>query len=170
MVNMMGKNTARNLSTKAAETKCLVPLYMEILAKYSANHPADLYWHYRGIGESIQGLDATMKDEGFIMVPAAVQAMFDHTTCMLRLWVSSGLDAKPKLRLLMHMCDRCVSQGNPAYYATGADETLNKILVSLGRAAHRSVWECRILTYFEQNPTQETEAMAFLRKSCIIFS
>ena len=102
-----------------------------------------------------------MKDEGFIMAPAAVQAMFDHLTRMLRLWVSSGLDAKPKLQLLMHMCDRCVSQGNPAYYATWADETLNKILGSLGRAAHRSVWECRILTYFEQTQLRKPKKRRF---------
>ena len=61
----------------------------------------------------------------------------------------------------MHMVDRAAFQGNPAFYATWADETLNKVLAALGRQAHRTVWECRVLVYFEESQRRAVKKRRF---------
>ncbi len=157
--NMLGSNTQRNLSTKAAETKHLVPFCLEMLTKYSVGTASPLFQQYKGIGESMQGIQSIMQAEGFVMTPTGIQSMYDHLNRMFRLWLAAGL--KPKLHMLMHMCDRAAFQGNPAFYATWSDETLNKVLASIGRQAHRSVWECRILCYFQQTQDHATKKRRF---------
>ena len=157
----VGENSARNLSTKAAETKHLLPFCLEMLVKYQARLPAALAAQYKGIGEAMQGLVVVMQREGFATAPPAIQSMYDELNRMFRLWLAVELSVKLKLHLLMHLCDRAPFQGNPAFYATWADETLNKVLASLGRQAHRSVWECRILCYFEQTQSHARKKRRF---------
>jgi hypothetical protein len=158
---MPGKTYARNLATKGAETKCLVPFCLELIDKYRNALTPAVAAAYKGIGESIMGLLAVMQSEDFVMRPASIQSMYDHLNRLYRLWLSSGLACKPKLHLLMHMCDRAHFQGNPAYYATWADESLNRLLASLGMQAHRSVCECRILCYFQQSQAHSSKRRRF---------
>ena len=129
--------------------------------KYQARLPAALAAQYKGIGEAMQGLVVVMQREGFVTAPPAIQSMYDEFNRMFRLWLAAELSVKPKLHLLMHLCDRAPFQGNPAFYATWADETLNKVLASLGRQAHRSVWECRILCYFDRNQSHARKKRRF---------
>lgn len=147
---MLGKNTDRKLATKAAETKHLVPFCLEMISRYSSQIPPSLAAQYRGIGESMQALASVMQSQGFVMAPEAIQSLYDQVNRLLCLWQASKLAAKPKLHQLMHLCDRAAFQGNPAHYATWNDESLNRVLGILGRSAHRTVWECRILCYFKQ--------------------
>ena len=76
--------------------------------------------------------------------------MFNIWNRIYRLWQLAGLAKKPKLHATMHMCERARFQGNPTFYATWTDESLNKLLGILGRQAHRTVWEARILANFQQ--------------------
>jgi hypothetical protein len=145
---MLGTSAKRKLSAKAMETKCLIPFCLELMTTHVAaiGSVAD---KYIGIGECFIRLADVLKQEKFVVRPTALQEMYNSTTRLFKLWVLVELHIKPKLHMMMHLVDRTLAQGNPAYYATWVDEGLNKVLASLGRQAHRSVWEARILTYFE---------------------
>ena len=88
------------------------------------------------------------------MHPSGVHAMYDVLLRLYRLWGDTELPKRPKLHQRMHLVDRAPHQGNPSHYATWEDESLNKVLGNLGRQAHRSVWEARILVYFEAGEGQ----------------
>lgn len=158
---MLGKNNARMLSTKAAETKYLVPFCLEVLARHAARIPVLLVRQYTAIGECMQGLNREMSSQGFVMEPSSIQAMYDFLLRLYVNWEAAELPCKPKLHQLMHMVDRAAFQGNPAFYATWADETLNKVLAALGRQAHRTVWECRVLVYFEESQRRAVKKRRF---------
>ena len=147
---MLGSNTARKLATKAMETKQLMPFCLELLQAHGPAIGSTLVGQLRGIGEAMNAFIAVMAEQPFAMAPESIQAMYDALNRMFCLWQRTDLQPKPKLHLLMHMCDRAARLGNPRFYATWVDEGLNKVLASLGRQAHRSVWECRVLTYFEE--------------------
>ena len=93
------------------------------------------------------------KTSGFVVSPGDMQWLFDISPRLFRLWKDAGLPCRPKLHHIMHLVQRSELQGNPAYYATWEDEGLNKVLGQLGRAAHRSVWEVRILAHFDAYQT-----------------
>ena len=116
---------------------------------------------YVGIGEEFMNFVGLLRNQPFVVPQPAVQAMYDCITRLTKLWVETGLPVRPKLHMLMHLVDRVPHQGNPAYYATWVDEGLNKLLASLGRQAHRSVWEARILTYFEHAQVQKYKRRRF---------
>ena len=147
---MLGSSAHRNLSTKAMETKCLLPFCQELLETYQGSMDGALAATYAGIGDCCSRLDAVLRAEGFVVSNDAIQSLFDIIARLLRLWGDSGLGVKPKLHMLMHLADRAKRQGNPSYYSTWVDEGLNKTLASLGRQAHRAWWELRILVSFEQ--------------------
>ena len=63
---------------------------------------------------------------------------------------SQGVPEKPKLHSFRHLVSRALVQGNPDYYATRADESINAVIANIARAAHRSVWEARCMEYFER--------------------
>ena len=149
------------LATKAAETKYLVPFCIEVLARHAARLPVVLMRQYTAIGDCMQGLNREMSSQGFVMEPSSIQAMCDFLLRLYVNWDAAGLSCKPKLHQLMHMVDRAAFQGNPAFYATWADETLNKVLAALGRQAHRTVWECRVLVYFEESQRRAVKKRRF---------
>ncbi len=101
------------------------------------------------------GLISVLGGQSFVMTGAAIQEMYDQLNRIFRLWIAAGLDVKPKLHMLMHLADRAQRQGNPVCYATWGDESLNRVLGQLGRAAHRTVWEARVLAMFEQRQEHE---------------
>lgn len=146
---MLGSQTHRQLATKAMETKHLVPFCLDLLRMFSGAIESALVEHYIGIGEAFSAYIKLLRDSPFVVPAANIQKMYDCMVRVLRLWSAIKLPKRPKLHQLMHLVDRTPRQGNPAYYATWADEGLNRVLGSLGRQAHRQVWEARILAYFE---------------------
>eukprot|EP00969_Alexandrium_andersonii_P179191 7921748-Alexandrium_andersonii.AAC.1 len=44
---------------------------------------------------------------------------------------------------------RCAADGSPGLHANWRDEGLNRVLATIGAMAHRSVWQYRVLEYFE---------------------
>ena len=74
--------------------------------------------------------------------------MFDCVKRRISLSQRAGIKLKPKHHLLLHMVHRTAIHGNPAYYATFEDESINRTLKKIGQAAHRSVWELRVFAHF----------------------
>lgn len=75
--------------------------------------------------------------------------MLDAAKRFLIMCLKGGVAPKPKLHLMMHSALRCRSEGSPASHATWQDETLNRLVASVGAAAHRKVWELRVMESFD---------------------
>ena len=62
----------------------------------------------------------------------------------LRLAREAGVQVLPKHHLFAHVLLKTRLYGNPKYYATFLDESLNRQLASVARSAYAAVWERRI--------------------------
>ena len=81
---------------------------------------------------------------------AVSQAIMDAVKSFDVLCKRAGVRMLPKNHLVLHIGQRAQRQGNPRLHATWKDESLNRQLASIGRSAHRHVWELRILAHFEK--------------------
>ncbi len=86
-----------------------------------------------------------------------MQRMYDAVLQLVRLWDAAGIPYKPKMHLLVHMLQQTQFSGNPANYSTFFDEGLNKVLASVSRAAHRTVWELRIFAHMAQTEDRRVQ-------------
>ena len=144
MLGAAGKKSAkRALSFKAGETKDILPFCVDLLSKFMPG--SDLHC----IGLAFVAFLDILRGEQFVVAQDSLDKLHDQLILVLRHWKAAGLSCKPKLHMLMHIVDRIHFQGNPIFYACWEDESINKILADLGRAAHKSVWEARILAYFD---------------------
>ena len=66
----------------------------------------------------------------------------------MRLARASGVPFGPKNHLFTHMLKSTGYHGNPRSYHTFMDETLNRTLANVAKAAYASVWEFRMFGYF----------------------
>ena len=57
------------------------------------------------------------------------------------LFQRAGGTTTPKSHLMIHLFQRAVSKGNPRFYHTYRDESLNKMLANVARSAHRLSWQ-----------------------------
>ena len=134
---------------KAAEVKHMIPFCLHALGRHAEKIGTTFSAHLVAIGEAFTVLIAVMRESPVILPQTQRQRMFDAVARICHFWDLAGIHAKPKRHLLLHLVERSASQGNPAHYACWMDETLNKTLARVGAAAHRAVWELRILREME---------------------
>ena len=140
----------RDSGTKAMETKGLLPFCRRLLQIHAAQIGCPLVDQLCGVGDSMLSYIGRLREAPRAVPAVQLQRMFDAMARLLRLWLSADLPRRPKLHVLMHLVSRTAFQGKPAYYATWMGETLSRTLATLGRQAHRLVWELRILVHFER--------------------
>ena len=66
----------------------------------------------------------------------ACQTLLDHGLTHLRLAKAAGVPFGPKHHLFLHLLFRTASSGSPAGYSTFMDESLNRMMAQVSRAAH----------------------------------
>lgn len=147
-VRMLGKPGSQSLSTKAAETKGLVPFVLSLLKKYRTALTVEESGALIGAGDALQEVFEIMARSPRELPPRMVQRFYDATKKHLVLSAQAGMVLKPKHHMLLHMASRAQMYGNPDHYSTFEDESINKLLKKVGEAAHRSVWETRVLVQF----------------------
>ena len=147
-VEMLGQGPSQNrLKTKAAETKGLTYFCLHVLAKLGHNIPhlaGPLSQAGRAILQYMECL------ERYPPQPNAQQCQILFTLGMrhLRLAKAAGVELSPKHHLFVHMLRRTPMAGNPRTYTPFLDESLNRVLASVCRAAYAAVWERRVFTNF----------------------
>ena len=150
---MLGTESKPSLGTKGMETAGLVPFCVCMMVEHGATI-GDVARSAQACGEALMQLVSILGSSPRRMSDDDVQKMYDATK-RLRLWHLCEFK-KTKLHFLVHMVQRAARAGNPTYYSTVADEGLNKVLAAIARAAHRSVWELRIFSHFQQAETFRT--------------
>jgi len=74
--------------------------------------------------------------------------MLDNAKRFAVMCQRAGVPMRPKMHLLMHVALRALVEGNPSMHVTWQDETLNRLVASIGAGAHRRVWGLRVLERF----------------------
>ena len=144
-----GKPSSKALHTKAAETKGLVGFALDLLKNMRRRFAgtSDIGFLI-GAGEALQEYFDLIGDAPRNVPPHTLQRMFDAVKRHIVLSARAGVPLTPKHHLMLHLVSRTAKHGNPSYYATFTDEGINKLLMKVGQAAHRSVWEVRVLIHF----------------------
>ena len=145
---MLGDPDKQNLlKAKAAETKGLAYFCLHLLGELG-HHIHDMAGPLMEAGRAItQYMDCL---ERYPAQPSAQQCQLLFTLGMrhLRLAKAAGVELSPKHHLFIHLLRNTWRAGNPRTYTTFLDESLNKVLASVCRAAYASVWERRVFTNF----------------------
>ena len=99
------------------------------------------------------------------MTRAQIQTMYDDVKMILAGWEAAGVPLVPKMHLLFHMVERAQTQGNPRFYGTFLDESLNRTLRDLVRTSHRNVWVQRIFHRFRWVESKRCKRHRDIRES-----
>eukprot|EP00959_Pyramimonas_sp_CCMP1952_P099548 2081175-Pyramimonas_sp.AAC.1 len=95
---------------------------------------------------------AIMKAEPVRMSDEAAQGLIDtfhrHTSLMSRVRARFV----PKHHLWAHLVQCAAANGNPRFYSTFLDETLNGVVATMAKAGHSKTWERSIFTRLQLVP------------------
>ena len=100
------------------------------------------------VGTSLTYIVDTLDSSSRILTSSQIQAIYNNIKKMNALWDTAEIHRTPKLHLAFHMVEKAQTEGNPNFYSTFLDESLNRTLRDIARVAHRSVWEMRIFDRF----------------------
>jgi hypothetical protein len=147
-LSMLGSRAKPAFKAKGAETKGALPFAVELLRR----HQCSLGTQGKvllGCGEALLAYIEHLAQAPRVVDRAQLQGMFSSISRFFRLWIEAGLPRKPKLHLMAHIVERTSYSGNPSMHAAFLDESLNKVLASIGRVAKRNFWEIRVFSHFE---------------------
>eukprot|EP00959_Pyramimonas_sp_CCMP1952_P416758 8731419-Pyramimonas_sp.AAC.1 len=57
----------------------------------------------------------------------------------------AGNEHLPKCHMFVHVTQKIHVQGNPRYYSTFLDESLNLVIANMAAASHKQNWELSIM-------------------------
>ena len=164
-LSMIGAEGHKKMNTKAAETKTLVLFCTWLLGKYKTKLATPTAKGLLRIGSSLSFLILTIDGSPRVMTRAQIQTMYDNVKMILAGWEAAGVPLVPKMHLLFHMVERAQTQGNPRFYATFLDESLNRTLRDLVRTSHRNVWVQRIFHRFRWVESKRCKRHRDIRES-----
>ena len=93
-----------------------------------------------------------MREQPKRMSPDALAEFLDtfHRHCALM--KNAGGKFVPKHHLWAHMVHMAKIAGNPRFYSTFLDETLNGVVASIAQSCHQSQWEKRLFCRLQLMP------------------
>jgi hypothetical protein len=149
-VSMLGTAASPACKTKGAETRWLIPFCVHLLSEYK-DPLGQRGKHLARVGRALLDLVEEWQVAPRRLLAQNLQRMSDAMLILLRLWTEAALPLKPKLHLASHLVSHSALSGNPALHALWLDESLNRTLANICKAAHASVWEYKVFVYFAKS-------------------
>ena len=87
-------------------------------------------------GKAALHLDDLFKTQPRPLEWAVRQQMLDVYLSFVHLYHRGGGDLKPKHHQLVHMLQKCNRHGNPRFYQTYRDESLNGLIAKIAASCH----------------------------------
>ena len=142
---MLGPQNKPHLSMKAGETQSLLPFVVEMLEE---NCPK-----YVGSSDDSElecklllraGQSALVMNSVFAL-PRKLdrkdcQLLMDNYMLFCTCYDRCNGNMVPKHHLMVHLIQQSLVKGNPSFYATWNDESLNGILRKIAVSCHRLTW------------------------------
>ncbi len=140
---MVGSPTEPRLKTKAIETFGICSFLVAALDKYRRFFQHD-YATLKESGTLLLAFLADLKSCKIDVPPTLQQRLLDQWKRFVRLTADYDLNI-PKTHLVFHLILRMGYQGNPWFYHTFVDESLNKTLKKVLRWCQQSTFEAMCL-------------------------
>jgi len=153
-LSMLHTKALCTMTAHAVETRHLMPFLLGLLEKYRVRIGERSARNFQAAGEALIAMDVGFAEMGARPSNAQAAAAYANYKKFMQYSKLAGIPMKPKCHQLRHMVDRCLEHGSPNMYSTFEDEGLNAVLRSVGRAAHRSVWEYRVFQFFTRSRDQ----------------
>ena len=143
-VKMLGTAAEHKLKTKGAETFGLLLFLVDTLREQHGR--INLGQEMLEAGQCLVDLVGVWDACDMHMPAASIQQCFDLTLRHLSLTESVEELLIPKRHLLLHLLKRMGHHGNPRFYATWFDESLNKLLKRSCKHVSQATFESSVLT------------------------
>ena len=138
---MLGKRKSPELKAKAGETVGMLQFTVELLQKYRNQLQSIENCDYLiAAGKAALNVNDSMKRGSRVLTEVERECLLSEYLRHVSLYLQAGGKSTPKHHLCVHMIQRSSRLGNPKYYHTYRDETLNGLVAKLARAAHRWVF------------------------------
>ena len=134
---MLGKEDNPTLSAKANETKNLLEFAVVILERHLAKLDPLVGNLLLESGRAAMRVNEIIATSPRIMTMDQRQRLMAAYLRHMSLYERAGGQIIPKHHLLIHCFQRTASLGNPKYYHTYKDESLNGVVVKIARSSHR---------------------------------
>ena len=141
---LIGTRKAPDLKTKAGETGVLVRWATDLCQRHARS--MKLGDELLAAGECLLEYMAILKEHDRIVPRSACQRLLDLCTRHISLLQLAQLPLVPKHHLMVHLTLRIPTRGNPRFYSTFLDESLNAALAKIAGASHRTTWETSIFS------------------------
>ena len=144
---MLGTTTKPSLATKAAETATLVEFVRDMCREHQAKL-GDQGEALKSLGDVLVELRELIKNSPRNLSESATQLLVDLAKRAFVLREHARVPATPKWHLMLHIASRARHDGNPSWYATFHDESLNGMLAAMAKRCHRRTWHNSLLAAF----------------------
>ena len=141
-LKMLGKEEAPNLSAKANEAKNLLEFAILLLERHIAKLDPLMGNLLLESGRAALKVNQIISESPRNMTANQRQQLMDAYLKHMSLFERAGGNIIPKHHLLIHCFQRTSVLGNPKFYHTYKDESLNGVIVKIARSSHR-------LTFYE---------------------
>ena len=157
---MIGKRSAPIFKAKAAETAGVLLFAVRCLenhmAKFEAKSP-DVHLCARLLlesGKAALGIEEIMREHDRVLPRAAQCKLLSLYLRHISLFERAGGDLKPKHHLMVHLWQQTCRHGNPRFYSTYRDESLNGVIARIAKSTHR--WSFMDVTHRHYSILQQT--------------
>ena len=145
--SMLGTDSKRCLSTKAAETGTLIFFCRDMAAQYE-RQLGDTGPYLKRFGDAICRMLVVLRKSPRVLSPAQYKELVGCATTACQLRADAGIKFIPKFHLMLHLVANARFSGNPNYHNTFVDEHWNGELKKLAACCYRRTWYFRVLTEF----------------------
>ena len=145
---MLGKRKQPSLSAKAAETHgllefCIVLLDI-FLPKFRTDDDILCAQLLKAAGENALKFDAYLSQNDRDMPQKERDDMAYAFVRFGTLFERANGHVIPKFHLMLHLIARVTRNGNPRFYTTYKDESLNGVVARIAKSCHRRSWEFNV--------------------------
>ncbi len=144
---MIGSSANPCLATKAAETGTLLEFVRDLVGQHRAQLGPQGAALLR-VGDGLVSLRDAMRSAPRRLSAQQAQQLVDAAKQAMAHREAAGIGLSPKWHLMLHIVAKAFEWGNPHYYSTFLDESLNGLLAKMAKACHRLTWHRSVLAAF----------------------
>ena len=141
-MGMIGDKGHPDFGGKAAESGILVQWATDLCGRYADDVPNGHLM--RSAGEALTTYSKILKETPLVVPVAVKPRLLDCVLRHIRMLNLSDIPLLPKHHYWAHMTMQIQERGNPRFYSTFLDETLNKIVATIAIHSHPALWQERI--------------------------
>lgn len=149
-LKMLGRPNKPILAAKAAETHGLLDFAVGLLQKYEVQLSAisrDFALTTQLLlasGKAAQKFNTLLADNTRDLSAEVIDSMMSSYRHFAVMYDRAGGHLTPKHHIMLHMIQRAGWHGNPRYYMTYRDESLNGVVARIAASCHRRSWDVNV--------------------------